>query len=365
MDNQLLYKIALTKIPGVGPVTARNLVSYCGGLEEIFRTSRKKLMKIPGIGPLIADKILKKDIFVQAERELTFVEKQHIRPLFFLDKDYPERLKPYQNSPVILYYKGNCDLNARRIVAIIGTRKPDLQGRMLCESFVEDLAVYDVMVVSGLAYGIDAVAHRACVSSGVPTVGVLGHGLKRLYPAVHKKLAMEMLECGGLLTEYSSNTPPDREHFPMRNRIVAGLCDALIVVQTAKRGGSIISVEFATRYNKDVFAFPGRVGDENHAGCNHLIKSHKAALIESVADLAYVMRWEKKNKEKAVQQELFTTLSQKERSLVGLFRKYEEISIDKLSYTSGMEIGEIAALLLSLEFKGVVKPLPGKRFILF
>jgi len=311
MDNQLLYKIALTKIPGVGPVTARNLVSYCGGLKEVFYTSRKNLVKIPGIGRQTADKILQKDCFHQAERELDFMEKHDVRPLFFLDKDYPERLKPYQNSPVILYYKGNCDLNKRRIVAIIGTRKPDLQGRMTCESFAESLAAYDVMVVSGLAYGIDAVAHRSCVQAGIPTVGVLGHGLKRLYPAAHKKLATQMLECGGLLTEYSSNTPPDKEHFPMRNRIVAGLCDALVVVQTAKRGGSIISVEFANRYNKDVFAFPGRVGDEYHGGCNQLIKSHKAALIESVADLAYIMRWEKKHKEAGMQQELFTTKRKK------------------------------------------------------
>ncbi len=362
--DELLYPIALTKIPLVGAVTARTLVSYCGSAQAVFATKKRELMKIPGIGERIADQILNADVLKEAAVELRFIEKEKVQAFFYLDKNYPERLKHHADSPIVLYYKGTADLNAARIVGIVGTRQPTPQGIAICEEIVEGLKSYNVIILSGLAYGIDGTAHRKCVELNMPTVGVLGHGFQMIYPAQHRTLAAKMTFNGGLLTEFSSNTLPDREHFPMRNRIIAGLSDALIVIETALKGGSMISAHIANEYNKDVFAVPGRLKDKFSHGCNHLIKTHKALLLESAADIGYVMRWEESDAPKLIQHQLFVELNPQEKIIVDLLRQAAEASIDKLTYETQVPGSEMAAVLLNLEFKGIVKALPGKRYTL-
>ena len=363
MEN-LLYKIAITKIPLVGAVTAKNLISYCGGVEAVFKANKKALTKIPGIGEQTADNILKQNVLKEAEKEYQFIEKNGIQPIFYLDKNFPRRLKPYNDCPVMLYYKGNADLNANRIIGIVGTRKPSAHGVAACEELVEGLKAYNPVIISGLAYGIDVTAHKKCVDLGIPTIGVLGHGLGQIYPHIHRNTAYEMVENGGLLSEYTSQVGPDREHFPMRNRIVAGLWDALIVVETAARGGSIITAQQANNYNKDVFAIHGRPKDKNSIGCNKLIKEHRANLYESPEDIAYVLHWEYSEKGEPIQKKLFVDLTEKEKIIIDLLQEEDETGIDKLSFKSKIPNSEMASLLLELEFKGMLKTLPGKRYIL-
>ncbi len=364
MDD-LFYQIALTQAPLVGAVTARNLVSYCGSAREVFQATKKDLLKIPGIGVRTVEAILRKDYFETAEAEVRFIERHDIQPLFYLDKKYPERLRHFPDSPVMLYAKGAVDLNAPRMVGIVGTRQPSVHGISICEELVEGLADYQVIIVSGLALGIDATAHRKALDTGQPTLGVLGHGLAQIYPYRHKHIASQMIEQGGgVLTELGYQAGPEREHFPMRNRIIAGLSDALIVVETGLQGGSVITVNFANDYNKDVFAVPGRLKDKFSQGCNHLIKTHRAALIESAADIAYALRWTEATSRKGLQQELFVELSEPEKTVVALLSRHETMSIDQLTFEMGINNSQMATLLLELEFKGVVAPLPGKRYVL-
>lgn len=362
--QDLLYKIGITKIPLVGPVLAKNLISYCGGVKAVFEARKKELIKIPGIGAQTAENIIKQDGLKIAEQEINFIEKNKIQPLFYLDKNFPGRLKHFNDCPIMLYHKGNTNLNYHRTVAIVGTRKPSVHGISICEEIVQDLKAYNPLIISGLAYGIDITAHRKCLDIGLNTVGVLGHGFGKIYPAQHKRTAEYMINQGGILTEYTHGTPPDRENFPMRNRIVAGLCDALIVIETAARGGSIITAQLGNNYNRDVFAIPGRVKDKNSQGCNLLIKSHRAALMESVEDIAYVMRWNKNGVEQPIQKKLFLELTEGEKVVIDLLQKEEELGIDKLTYEAKMTNSQIASLLLELEFKGLVKTLPGKRYVL-
>ncbi len=364
MTDETLFKIAITKVPLVGPVIAKHLISYCGGVEAVFREKRKALIKIPGIGHKTIDILLKQDPERLAEKELKFIEQHNIRPLFYLDKTYPTRLRNYPDCPLMLYYKGAADLNHHRIVSIVGTRKPTAQGKAICEELISDLKDYGVLVLSGLAYGIDVTAHKKCLNLDIPTVGVLGHGLSQIYPSAHRNIAQKMMASGGLLTEFTSDLGPEREHFPMRNRIVAGMCDALVVVETKAKGGSMITADIANNYNKDVFAIPGRIGDPLSKGCIHLIKSHKAALIESAKDIAYIMRWEKAKAQKIVQKKLFLELSESEQKVIQLIREHDNLSIDQLNLEMEMTPSKMASLLLHLEFKGIVKSLPGKRYVL-
>ncbi len=357
-----LNKIALTKIPKVGPVTARNLISYCGGVDAVFQASKKALTKIPGIGEKTATILLKKDYFRAAEKELTFIAKKEITPLFFLDEAYPQRLKPLDDAPLMLYYKGTADLNHPRIVAVVGTRKPSKVSSLLCEEMVDGLKAYNVLIISGLAYGIDAVAHRKSLALGMETVGVLGHGLNQIYPAQHRQLAEKMLHQGGLLTEFTSDTKPEPGHFPMRNRIVAGMCDALIVVETGKKGGSMITAQYGNEYSKDVFAIPGNIKDAHSEGANHLIKTHRAALIDSAADIGYIMRWEEMEADSP--EKVIIPLSIEEQTIADLMKQSVEIGIDQLTLASKFPPNEVASFLLTMEFKGVVKSLPGKRYML-
>lgn len=362
LDQNLLYKIALSKVPHVGPVMAKLIVSYLGGCREIFQAKKSKLLSVPGVGVKTVEGLMSKEPLLEAEREIKFIEKHGIEVLFFGDEAYPSRLKQYEDSPTILYYKGNTSLESQRIVGIVGTRKPTEYGKIQCQKLVEQLQPYNALIVSGLAYGVDSIAHKSAVDVGSATVGVLGHGLDRIYPASNIKLSVRMIENGGLLTEFTSGTNPDRENFPMRNRIIAALSDVVVVVESADKGGSIITAEFANQYHKDVFAFPGRVGDSLSQGCNTLIKQHKASLLESAADIAYIMRWEDADRP-AKQASLFLDLDGEELLIYQYLQGKTEIPIDVLHHELQLPLGSLSNHLLNLEFKGVVKSLPGKRYL--
>jgi DNA processing protein len=365
--NDLLYKVALTKIPMVGAVTAKVLVSYCGGPREVFSTKKTELMRIPSIGEVIANNVLDPAVIEEAEKEVEFLTKHGIKPIFYLQKDYPQRLRNLNDAPVMLYYSGSADLNCPRTVGIIGTRTPTPHGLSICEELVEGLAPYKPLIISGLAYGIDVAAHKKSLELGLETLAVLGHGLARIYPPQHKKIAMEMMRQGGIITEFASHVGPERENFPMRNRIVAGLCDATIVVETATRGGSIITVQQASGYGRDVFAVPGRIKDKFSQGCNYLIKKNIAQLLESAEDVATALRWSREDGQPSAnvtQGRLFEELTEQEKTLVDLLQKNEEMGVDQLSYATSIGQSELAALLLNLEFKGLVRSLPGKRYVL-
>lgn len=363
---ELQYQIGLTLIEGVGDVLAKNLIAYCGSAEQIFKTNKTLLDKVPGIGPVISKTIIQsKSVLERAEQEIKFIEKNNITPLFFTDENYPYRLKNCYDSPVMLYFQGNTNLNEKKIVSVVGTRTPSVYGKFQTEKLIEELKSLDCLVVSGMAYGIDITAHKTALDFNIDTVGVLAHGLDRLYPATHYNYAEKMLEQGGLLTEFISETNPDRENFPRRNRIVAGMCDALIVVESKREGGSLITATIANAYNKDVFAFPGKAGDALSEGCNGLIKTHKASLIENAADLKYMMNWgeeNKKTKTKVSQTSLLLTLNEEERSIINAFDSKSQLHVDEICYATNFPISKTSAYLLQLEFSNVIKSLPGKMY---
>ena len=366
MREDLLYRVALTKIPKVGAVTARLLIQHFGNAEAIFKASHAHLTRVIGVGDGIAQSILKADVLNWAEKELDFLDKHAVQVLYHTDKNYPKRLLQINDCPPLLYYKGNADLNHGRIVGVVGTRKPNSYGIRLCEALVAGLQKYNVLIISGLAFGIDGVAHRQCLESGIPTVGVMGNGLQRIYPYEHRDLAHRMCENGGLLTEFPSDQDPESMHFPMRNRIIASCCDALLVVQTAPKGGSMITAQFAADFNKEVFAVPGPAQDKAAAGCHLLIKEQHARLTETAEDIAEVMRWQDLDAKKAIQTRLFVDLTPAEQGIVAILDEYAEegIFIDVLSYRTQLSHSTIAAHLLNLEFKGLVASLPGKKYAL-
>lgn len=365
MDKQLFHLIALSQVPKVGPILGRILVGYCGSPEEVFRTPIRDLARIPQIGLLIARNIHDASSLRFAERELTILEKEGITAIHYLDKRYPYRLGFFDESPLVLYTRGNPNFQYQRIVGVIGTRSPSPAGRVHTQDLVEALAPYQVMIVSGLAHGIDSTAHQAALALGIPTMGILGHGLHTIYPAVHRSLVQKMTGENGIVTEFPFSTMPDRENFPMRNRIIAAMSDALVVIESKEKGGSMITAEYANRYNKDVFAIPGRVQDVYSKGCHLLIKRHKAHLLEHADDLIELMRWEPTDRSRAGgQAALFQDLEPDEQAIVTTLAAHPEMLIDELGFRLQMTPGTISALLLNMEFKGIVRTLPGKRYML-
>ena len=364
MDNTLRYQIALSMIPGVGGITAKKLISYCGGVEALFREKKHALLKIPGIGNVLGDLVTGFKDFDRVDKEIAFIEKSGIKAMFYLDSNYPARLKHCEDGPILLFYKGIADLNNPKSIAIVGTRSITEYGKEKCDELIEGLKKHDPLIVSGLAYGVDARAHKAALDHQLATVGVLGHGLDRIYPPLHKQLAIRMLdEGGGLLSDFNSGTIPSRENFPRRNRIIAGLVDALIVVEAAKSGGALITANIASSYSRDVFAVPGRTSDIYSQGCNHLIKTLKATLVENAEDVEYAMNWQIQNdKAKPVQQSLFVELSSDEQTIIDLIKENGESSFDYLVNKTQLGFSKTSSLLLNLELKGALSPLPGKVF---
>jgi DNA processing protein len=362
MPAELLYQIALTMVPNIGPVQAKILLEHFKKPEQIFKASRKELENLDGIGTVKANSIKTFAEFEAAEKEAAFAEKYKITTLFVQDKKYPQRLLNCYDSPILLYYRGNADLNASKIINIIGTRNHTEYGKQVTEQLVDDLRNVQVTIVSGLAYGIDAIAHKSAVRNQLPTVGVLAHGLDMIYPAHHTGLAKQMLLNGGLLTELRKETAPDRHNFPRRNRIVAGLADATIVIETAVKGGSMITAELANGYNRDVFAFPGKVTDQKSAGCNYLIKNNKAILLENCEQLVDTLGWNQKKAKRKEQKELFFSLSEEEKVLFDILKEKDTVQIDEIYLKSGLSSSSVAAAILNLEFQNIVASLPGKMY---
>jgi DNA processing protein len=365
MNAELVYKLSLTLIPGIGPVQAKILLAEYEP-EEVFKAKRSALEKIEGIGSIRAGNIKNFDDFKTAEAEISFIEKYKIKPLFITDKEYPRRLLNCYDSPTLLFYKGTAGLNTSRIISIIGTRNHTEYGKLVTEKLINDLAELNITVVSGLAYGIDAIGHKAALKNNLPTIGVLAHGLDQVYPLQHAGLAKDMIkQHGGLLTEFRSTTKPDKHNFPTRNRIVAGMSDATIVIETGIKGGSMITAELANGYNKDVFAFPGKVTDSKSGGCNYLIRNNKAVLLTDAQELIDLMNWRENEKPPVKKQkELFIELSPDEKVIINILKEKEAAHIDEINHRSGLSSSAVAAAILNLELQNVVFCQPGKRYSL-
>ena len=362
MRDEQIYTLALTRIPGLGLVGACALVRTLGSASAVFQ-HRKELKQLL---PEVSDKLIKAldcpDAFRRAEQELEFAEKNQIQCITLNDVAYPSRLRECDDAPLALFYRGNVSLDALHVVSMVGTRHATPYGADLCHSFVRDLRELcpDVLIVSGLAYGIDICSHRAALQYGFPTIGVLAHGLDRIYPGAHRKTAVAMLDQGGLLTEFMSGTNPDRQNFVKRNRIVAGMSDATIVVESADKGGALITAELAESYHRDCFAFPGRTTDVYSKGCNSLIKNNRASLILSAEDFVEAMGWMAHKPKEAVQRELFPDLTEEEKKVVGLMQQSSDgIQINTLVVEANIPINRMSALLFELEMKGVVRALAG------
>ncbi|MEO8172082.1 MAG: DNA-processing protein DprA [Sediminibacterium sp.] len=362
MKDELYYQVALTLIPDLGPIRARLLIDHFGSASSVFKAKKKEISCIEGIGEFSARSIKEWKGFCEAEEEIRFMEKHHIRPLFITDKNYPQRLLHCYDPPVLLYYRGTADLNSSRIISIIGTRNHTDYGKQVTEQLVASLEIHQVLIVSGLAFGIDSIAHKVSLQQGLPTIGVMGHGLDTIYPAQNKSLAKEMLLNGGLLTEFRRNTKPDKHNFPKRNRIVAGIADATIVIETANKGGSMITAELAHNYNRDVFAIPGKITDHKSSGCLQLIKQNKAVLLTDAEQLAETMGWLDKKRPIKKQKELFIELTADEKIIVQLLQEKEVLPIDTLYLQSGLSSSTIAAAILNLEIQNVICALPGKMY---
>ncbi|QJD97497.1 DNA-protecting protein DprA [Mucilaginibacter robiniae] len=361
----LKHQIALTFIKGVGPALSKALLTYFGNAEEVFAGSPNRFLKVPGMRRNVVEQLSFESVLQRADQELDFVTKNNVDLLFYTDSHYPKRLKSCADAPILLYSKGNADLNSQRVVSIVGTRNATDYGRLLCKQLIEDLQQHDVLVVSGLALGIDVAAHKESLRLEVPTIGVLGHGLDRIYPHQNKAVADKMLLNGGWLSEYPSGTKPDRENFPARNRIVAGMADATVVIEAGIKGGALITAEIANSYNKDVFAFPGRINDEFSEGCNFLIRNHKAGLLTCAQDLAFLLGWDKAQSAKTAPKQFVMPidLSSEERRIYEILQQQEVgIAIDDLSIKSNMPTSQLAMNLLNMEMQGYIQSLPGKMY---
>ncbi len=361
-----LHQVALTYVKSVGPTLAKMLVSYFGDAESVFKASPGKLLKVPGIGEKIINQLNFKEALEKAEDELRFIERNEIDIIFYTDPAYPKRLKNCNDSPVLLFSKGNTNLNTQHVISIVGTRNATEYGKHLCRLLVEELQQYNVLIVSGLALGIDVTAHKEAVRLNMPTVGVLGHGLDRLYPGQNRSTAEKMVLNGALLSEYPSGTIPDKENFPQRNRIVAGMADATVVIEAGVKGGALITAEIANSYNRDVFAFPGRVGDDYSEGCNFIIRNNKAQLLTCAADLAYSLGWEKVNEAKPVEQFMLPIdLSRDEQMIFDILRQNSgPVAIDDLTIKTNLPTSALAMNLLNMEMQGYIRAMPGKIYSL-
>ena len=356
--SDLIYKIAISRIKGVGDITAKKLISHCGSANLVFKENKKSLESIPNINKKIIELINDPESLKRAEKEIRFMEKNNVNHLFYTDKNYPSNLKLCMDAPVNLFYKGSVNWNNQRFVSIVGTRKCTQFGKEFTENIVSELSKYNVVIVSGLAFGIDIASHKAALNNNMQTVSVLAHGLDRVYPSPHAKYTKEIIENGALLTDYISETKPERQNFPSRNRIVAGLSEATIVVESSKKGGSLITADIANSYNRDVFAVPGKPKSKQSEGCNHL-KSHQAILLDSVIDIVKNLNWDVQ--EKSDQQTIFTNLSDEDLKLINVLNT-ESLHVDELKKKLNWDSSKVAKHLLQMEFENLIVSLPGKIY---
>ena len=360
--SELFYLLALQKVEGVGDIVAKKLLAHCGSAENIFKTKESQLGGIEGIGSVLLRNLKDKTVFEKAEAELKFIEDQSVNVAFFQDANYPERLKHCIDGPIILFYTGNIHFETRKIISIVGTRQVTSYGMEFCKKLIADLAPLNPIIVSGFAYGVDIIAHQAAMEHQLQTIGVVAHGLNQIYPAAHKKYVSKMEENGGFMTEFWSTANPEKENFVKRNRIVAGMSEATIVIESAEKGGSLITANMANDYNRDVFAVPGRASDKLSQGCNNLIKTQKANLLTSAADLVYLLNWDLDQKTNPIQKQLFVTLEEDEQLIYDYLLKSGKELLDIIALECDFPIYKISGILLNMELKGVIRPLPGKLF---
>ncbi|MBF9253746.1 DNA-protecting protein DprA [Pontibacter sp. 172403-2] len=370
IEDQNLYEVALTKLPGVGPQLTRLLVSYCGSPQAVFTAAPGKLLKIPGVGGITIKSITAgaKSALLQAEQIVKQAQEQDVSLLFYTSEKYPDRLKQFADAPTLLYFRGNGNLNQHRIISMVGTRQITSYGQTITERIVEDLKPYKVMIVSGLAYGVDIVAHRAALQAGLQTIGVMASGHDIIYPAMHRKYAERMLTQGGLLTESPFGTKPDAPRFPARNRIIAGMSDCTLVVEAALKSGTLITADIAHSYDKEVMAVPGNLTSPVSEGTNYLIKSNKAAVYTCAQDLVELLNWDLEDaaaaKQKAKSQLNAADYTEEEWKVLQVLQQSGEEQMDNLSWKAQVPVSLLASVLLGLEFKGMVKAKPGKKFML-
>lgn len=369
MNSQELFNtLALLRVEGVGDIVAKKLINHCGSAENVFKTKPQQLESIDGIGRVLLNKLKDKSVFEKAEKEVQFIQEENIKVLYYQNEGYPEKLKHCIDGPLVLFSSGAMNFENRKIISIVGTRQITSYGSEFCKKLMEDLALFDPIIVSGFAYGVDIVAHQAAMDNGLQTIGVLAHGLNQIYPKSHKKYVAKMEENGGFLTEFWSSSNPDKENFVRRNRIVAGMSEATIVIESAEKGGSLITAIMANDYNRDVFAVPGRTTDKYSQGCNNLIKTQRASVLTSAADLVYNLNWELEESalparhDKPVQKQLFVSLDTDEQKIYDYLQKNGKQLLDIVALDCDFPVFRISSILLNMELKGVVRPLPGKLF---
>ncbi|WP_394974362.1 DNA-processing protein DprA [uncultured Croceitalea sp.] len=362
-ENELIALLRLQRIPNIGDINAKKLLDRCGSAIAIFEEKKQNLLKIDGIGTYALQNLNDSEYLDAAYDEFNFISKNKIAYSYFLDEDYPRHLKHCIDSPILLFKSGNIDLKERRIISIVGTRKITSYGQAFCEEFIAEIALLNPIIVSGFAYGVDITIQRAAAEHGLQTIGCLAHGLNQVYPKAHKKHVSQIEKNGGFLTEFWSSSNPDRENFLKRNRVIAGMGEATIVVESAEKGGSLVTADIAHSYNRDVFAVPGRTSDKYSKGCNNLIKQQKAQLLTSAAELVYLLGWELDEQQKEpVQKQLFVELDETEQSIYSYLQHNGKQLLDTVALECNLPIFKVSATLLNMEMKGVVRPLPGKLF---
>lgn len=362
MTEESIYQLSLTRIPDIGSILTKQLIDYFGSASAVFKARKKELAAVEGIGEVRATQIKKFSDHDSSEQELKKIEQHQLTLLFITDEQYPQRLKNCSDPPLVLFFKGNKSLNPSRIISVIGSRNATDYGRTVTEQLIKALQPYDVMIVSGLAHGIDAIAHRAALQQQLPTIGVMAHGFKTIYPHVHRSLAREMIDQGGLLTEFWWDALPDKHHFPQRNRIVAGISDATVVIETAVKGGSMITADLAFEYNRDVFAVPGRIYDQRSSGCLQLIAQNKATAFTSPEQIINALGWLEPKKKKNLQKKLFPELSSEEQIIVSILTEHHQIHVDELYLKTKLPSSAMASAILNLELQNIIIQLPGKRY---
>lgn len=362
-SDELIANLRLQSIPNIGDVTAKKLISHCGNAREVFNKKPDHLLKIDGIGTHTLRNLQDKMHYESALAEYEFIQKENIEFTYFKDNDYPAYLKHCIDSPILLFKKGTIDLQDRKIISVVGTRNITSYGAAFCERFIEEIAPLNPIIVSGFAYGVDICIHKAAIKYGLQTIGCLAHGLNQIYPKTHGRFTSEMEGNGGFFTEFWSNSSPERENFLRRNRIIAGLSEATIVIESAEKGGSLVTADIAHSYNRDVFAVPGRAQDKYSMGCNNLIKQQKAHMLTSAADLIYLLGWEvEEQKSKSVQKQLFVHMDELEQKVHAYLQKEGKQVLDNIALECQVPVFKVTTTLFNMEMKGVVRPLPGKLF---
>lgn len=362
-EKELIPLLKLLRIPNIGDVTAKKLIASCGSPKAVFEDKMQHLLKIEGIGKVTLKGLYDSEHLEAAEKEYEFIQRHKIAYNYFMDDDYPRYLKHCIDAPVLLFKKGNINLEGKKIISVVGTRNMTSYGAALCESFIEDIAPLDPIIVSGFAYGVDIAIQRAASEKGLQTIGCLAHGLNQIYPKNHKKYMRQIEENGGFLTEFWSTSVPDRENFLKRNRIIAGMSEATIVIESAEKGGSLVTADIAHSYNRDVFAVPGRTTDKYSVGCNNLIKQQRAHVLTSAADLIYLLSWKIDEKpQKEIQKQLFVELDTTEKEIYSYLQSNGKQLLDTVALECKLPVFKVSSTLLNMEMKGVIRPLPGKLF---